>query len=331
MMPPMTMRTKRGGGAFLAAGMVCLLLPHGMATALSMTTTLSAAASSLPLRRVVVTGANKGIGRALCKKILQDVPDAFVYLGSRDAARGGAAVAEILEEVGPAAEGRLQALALDVTSDASVQAAAAQVAADCAASSLYGLINNAGVGFGLSIPATLEVNLYGARRVSEAFVPLLDLEEGRVVNIASASGPNFVSRLGDKAEQDFWADPSCLPTWEELEAKLAPMKAAPDYDGVAYGLSKASLNVYTQQCALAHPTLRINACSPGYIKTDLTAGMGATLPPEAGTKAPLKLLFDPAWPAPGGNGGGSGRYYGSDGVRSPLHRYRGPGDPPYDP
>lgn len=26
---------------------------------------------------------------------------------------------------------------------------------------------------------------------------------------------------------------------------------------------------------------------------------------------------------------GSGRYYGSDGLRSPLDRYRSPGDPPY--
>ena len=54
-----------------------------------------------------------------------------------------------------------------------------------------------------------------------------------------------------------------------------------------------------------------------------TAGMGATKRPEDSNchVAPLFLLF--------GDPEGNGRYYGSDGVRSPLDCYRGPGDPPY--
>jgi carbonyl reductase 1 len=77
------------------------------------------------------------------------------------------------------------------------------------------------------------------------------------------------------------------------------------------------------QLAATHPNLRINSCSPGYVLTDLTAGMGASNTPEQSNchVAPLFLLFD----EPEDNG----RYYGSDGVRSPLDRYRGPGDPPY--
>jgi NAD(P)-dependent dehydrogenase (short-subunit alcohol dehydrogenase family) len=38
----------------------------------------------------------------------------------------------------------------------------------------------------------------------------------------------------------------------------------------SYGLSKALLNVYTRAHALAAPGLVINACSPGFIVTDLT-------------------------------------------------------------
>lgn len=44
------------------------------------------------------------------------------------------------------------------------------------ASPLFGLINNAGVGFGKSIPDTLDVNTYGPKRVCDAFIPLLDPE-----------------------------------------------------------------------------------------------------------------------------------------------------------
>ena len=52
--------------------------------------------------------------------------------------------------------------------------------------------------------------------------PLLDPVEGRIVHVASASGPNFVARLPE-AQKAFWADPAELPaTWEELQAALAP-------------------------------------------------------------------------------------------------------------
>jgi len=44
-------------------------------------------------------------------------------------------------------------------------------------------------------------------------------------------------------------------------------------------------------------------------------------PPTEGTRSVLFLLF--------GEPEGNGRYYGSDAVRSPMHRYRSPGDPPY--
>ena len=49
------------------------------------------------------------------------------------------------------------------------------------------------------------------------------------------------------------------------------------------------------------------------------------LPVDKSTVAPLRLLLADAAALPG-----NGRYYGSDGLRSPLHRYRSPGGPEYD-
>mmetsp|Transcript_53205 Transcript_53205/g.147525 ORF Transcript_53205/g.147525 Transcript_53205/m.147525 type:complete len:136 (-) Transcript_53205:59-466(-) len=134
----------------------------------------------------------------------------------------------------------------------------------------------------------------------------------------------FVASCPSSHQSLFARQPDDCITWEELEEIMNNnYKGQADYDGIAYGLSKAFVNVLTQQQAKAHPNLKINAVTPGYIATDLTAGMGATNPPEKGTTAPLACLF--------GDMEGNGRYYGSDAVRSPLDRYRGPGDPPYAP
>ena len=107
---------------------------------------------------------------------------------------------------------------------------------------LYGLCNNAGIGFGRDVPTTLATNLYGAKRVSDSFVPLI-ADGGRVCNIASASGPiieacddcrfaayactwsgvhaeqmaTFVKAGAWKDVQDFkWLKTAANPHWREL-------------------------------------------------------------------------------------------------------------------
>ena len=271
------------------------------------------------MRRVVVTGGNKGIGRAICSKILEAQPDVEVLLAARSMERGEAACKAILD-ADAAAASRIQPLVLDVTSDESVAGAARAVAEKFRGEPrpLYAVVNNAGVGFGRSIEDTCNTNTRGPRRVCEAFLPLLDPAAGRVVNIASASGPIFCAGL-DAEQRRFFTHAA---PWEEIDAVIQ-RSSGPDYEGIAYGFSKALLNVYTMQLAQENPQLKINSCSPGYILTDLTAGRGAVTPPEKSNchEAPLFLLF--------GKVEANGRYYGSDAVRSPLDRYRGPGDPPY--
>ena len=100
----------------------------------------------------------------------------------------------------------------------------------------------------------------------------------------------------------------------------------------AYGFSKACTNALTVFLAKSHPNLIINSCTPGFIETDLTkpfATEQGKTPQEMGMKTPsegatssIYLLMEETV--------GSGFYYGSDCVRSPLDRYRSPGDPPYE-
>lgn len=291
-------------------------------------------------RRVLITGANKGIGRAAVAAVLEAWEDTHVLLGSRSWERGRAAREELVARE-PAWTPRVDVLPLDVADDASVAAAAQTVATRFGSdpAPLYGIVNNAGIGLGSGDMRTvLNVNTWGPKRVCDTFVPLLDASQGRIVNVASASGPRFVSKCSPERQRQL-TDPEV--TWAQIQALMdealaidgrgGDFEAAGLDGGDAYGLSKACLNAYTLALARQHPALTIHACTPGYIETDMTRGAAqrrglapqalGMKPPEHATRVILHLLF--------GEPGGSGWYFGSDAQRSPLDRYRSPGDPPY--
>ncbi|MGB1140221.1 MAG: SDR family NAD(P)-dependent oxidoreductase [Halioglobus sp.] len=284
-------------------------------------------------RRILITGANKGIGLATVKAILEQDEDTHVLLGSRHAGRGAEAVAALHRE-NPAWAARLDTLQIDVADPESV--AAARYAGE--PTPLYGLVNNAGIGLGSNdIGRVLAVNTLGVKGVCDAFEPLL-ADYGRLVIVSSASGPNFVNQCSP-ARQAFFCNAGV--EWQDIEDLINAVIASEGDSATmnelglgemnAYGFSKACVSLYTLLLARQQPRLLINACTPGYIATDLTLpraedrglspeelGMKS---PEHGTVAIMHLLF--------GTPHGSGHYYGSDGKRSPMDRYRAPGDPEY--
>lgn len=282
------------------------------------------------MRRILVTGGNKGIGLAIVEGILAQHDDTFVYLGARDRARGEAAAAGLVKEHAGWKD-RIAVLALDVASDSSVSQAAAKV------EDLHGIVNNAGINTA-DLSAVLQTNVLGIHRVCEAFLPRLERAAGRIVNVTSASGPVFVATCSAE-RQRFFLDGSL--SWPSLRAFLdeclaragdaAALREMGLADAEAYGLSKACANLYTMILAREHPSLHVNACTPGFIDTDLTrqflgasgktaADLGMKTPAD-GAKAPLHVLFAPLQ--------GNGHFYGSDTQRSPLDRYRAPGSPPF--
>lgn len=217
-------------------------------------------------RVALVTGANKGIGLAIARGL--GARGFRVAVGARDEDRREAAV-QGLRADGVDAFG----VALDVTSVRSAGAAATAIEAE--AGRLDVLVNNAGIAGrveeGVQDPTMLEVealrtvmetNVYGALRVTNAMLPLLERSPApRIVNMSSTMG--------------------------SLALHTGPLLAA-------YASSKTMLNALTVNYArrFAQTPIIVNSACPGYVATDFT-GHAAPRTPEQGAAIALHLATLP--------------------------------------
>lgn len=150
------------------------------------------------LRAVVITGASTGIGAACARHL--DALGFTVFAGVRREEDGVALVTSISP--------RVRAILLDVTDSASIAAAAQGVEQTLATiapnAGLAGLVNNAGIAVPGPIEAVpladarrqLDVNVLGPMAVTQAFLPLLRIGRGRIVNMSSIAGLAATPFLG---------------------------------------------------------------------------------------------------------------------------------------
>ena len=202
---------------------------------------------------ILVSGGNRGLGLAACRQFA--ALGHVVLLGSRDIAAGRAAAESIGSE-------RVEAVRLDVTSQAEIDQLAAEI--DERHGRLDVLVNNAGImidgddGASTSIleadigviERTLQINTLAPIRLINAMLPLLErVDDARIVNLSSGMGQ--LSEMGGNYP--------------------------------AYRLSKTALNAVTRIYAaeLDAGKFSINSVCPGWVRTDM-GGAGADLQPDEG-------------------------------------------------
>ena len=231
----------------------------------------------------LVTGANKGIGKALVRELA--MCGYTTYLASRDAGLGAAAKADMR-----LSDADIHCIELDVTDEDSIARAAERMARE--AGRLDVLVNNAGISVNRDPPSrcsvrdlerTYAVNVFGAVAVTQAMLPLLRSGTERVI-------VNVSSELGSLALQGYPDSPFAT------------------YNVLAYCSSKTALNAYTVLLAkeLRAEGFRVNAVNPGHTATDLNQFRG----PRTVEQAAAVIMQYATLDASGPNGG----YFTENGI-----------------
>lgn len=212
-------------------------------------------------RRVaLVTGASRGIGRAVASGLAADGFDlALVYAGNADAAADAVAACE-------AAGATARAYRCDVSNTDEVKATVDAVLADFG--SVWALVNNAGITRDTLLARmkdedfarVLDVNLTGAFNMMRALTrPLMRQRGGRIVSMSSVVG-----LMGNAGQAN-------------------------------YAASKAGLIGLTKSVAreLAPRGVTVNAVAPGFVRTDMTAVLPEQVVERYEGQIPLGRLADP--------------------------------------
>eukprot|EP01135_Chromosphaera_perkinsii_P010542 Nk52_evm52s2152 gene=Nk52_evmTU52s2152 len=237
----------------------------------------------------LVTGANKGIGKAIVQKLV-NLPKNHqirtVLLGSRDVQRGEEAVKEIKgsEEV-------VQVVQVDLLSDESIITASSFIKDKFGGLDI--LVNNAGFAyknsasepFGQQVEDTIKCNYEGTRNLCEKFLPIMK-ENGKIINVSSLAGKTRILSSDSLKKRILADDLSC----EALDTLLSEFKsivtessgtpdqmreklAAKGWPMSAYGISKLAVSAYTRILAkdksVVEKKIQVNAMCPGWCKSDM--------------------------------------------------------------
>src|ERR1051326_1396675 len=205
-------------------------------------------------QNAIVTGAGRGIGHAIALGLANEGAQVACVSRSEENARRTA------DEINGKREGAAKAYAADVGDHAAVQKIGAQILQDFARIDI--LVNNAGVTRdGLAMRMSVEdwdtvlnTNLRGAFNFSQAILrPMIKQRSGRIINISSVIG-----LIGNAGQAN-------------------------------YAVSKAGLIGFTKSLAreLASRNITVNAIAPGFITTDMTAGLSDEIKKTIQSQIPL--------------------------------------------
>ncbi|MFI4956959.1 MAG: 3-oxoacyl-ACP reductase FabG [Gammaproteobacteria bacterium] len=209
----------------------------------------------------LITGASRGIGRAILEGLMED---GATVIGTATSESGAAAITEAIKAKGGKGEG----VVLNIGDKESINALVAHMKATYPEGP-HILVNNAGItrdNLMLRMKEeewddVINTNLTGIFRLTQACMkPMLKSRWGRIINISSVSG-----LMGNPGQCN-------------------------------YSAAKAGLIGFTKSLALeiASRNITVNAVAPGYIGTDMVQALGAEINEKVVSMIPTGRMGEPS-------------------------------------
>jgi len=256
--------------------------------------------SSSP-RTIIITGANKGIGFEIAKKLYNQAKTFKIILTSRDKAKGEEAIKKI-KETKESTNSELYLGILDIVDSTSIDNFVSWVKNEFGSFDV--LVNNAGYGYQLfdieDGLRTLATNFFGLVELTEKLLPLLT-KDGKIINISSGAGDlsNQKQHIRNLLNDSQLTSEKLVKIARDLyDSTKDKLQDNFGWSNDHYANSKCLVNAYTRW---ALPKLLLHdqtcyACTPGYCLTDMTKDhqSGRTDKPpgpaEDGALTPLYLI-----------------------------------------
>ena len=186
---------------------------------------------------ILITGANRGIGHNILKKI---ATYGYTVIGTSRSKDGADLITETLKDF------KGKGIVMDVTNQESIDTSTSQIKDDYGV--IYGLVNNAGITNDNLLMrmsdeqwnTVIETNLTSLYRVTKSVVKdMMKARTGRIVNIGS-----IVGMMGNAGQSN-------------------------------YSATKSGLLGFTKSLAreVSSRNINVNAISPGFIDTDMTRAL----------------------------------------------------------
>ena len=212
--------------------------------------------SSLTNQIALVTGASRGIGRAIARTLAER---GAIVIGTATSEAGAADIATDLQQFNAKNTG----LVLNVADTAQTDAVLAQIEKDIGAISI--LVNNAGItrdNIAMRLKDedfddVIATNLRGVFRLSRGVMrAMMKARTGRIINITSV-----IAQMGNAGQANYAAAKACV-------------------EGMSRALAKE----------LGSRNITVNCVAPGFIETDMTAALGEEAMSSLVSQIPLNRM-----------------------------------------
>ena len=252
--------------------------------------------------KILVTGANRGIGKGIVQRLLKEKNVAEIMITSRTEQHAEAAIKELQEENKNHID--LKYKTLDLLQDNSINSFIHQLNTESVIFDV--IIMNAAMAYKSKDweprvrDDTLQVNYYGTMNLAEKLLKNGNLKKnGKMIFTSSSSGylkrfehcKEFYDELCNYKNKDF-TEEKLNYIVDRFHKEVMDPEKSKNWPQSIYGSTKLFLNLGVHLLSRRYPDYKLYCFDPGYCKTDMTGWKGDKTAYEGGETAVYLTLND---------------------------------------